>query len=493
MLGGLGSVALLFVLAQVQVGVEVMSEARGGHAPLLSGEAPRGGVAATLRPGAEVRLRLLGDSHLSLQYAPVLNWRYPNELGSSRPLVLHTAAITASSAVNPQTNLGARASVSAGEADYAALPRLLGTTQGALPEVLELLVASAAVNGERVISPRWRLRAELVYTHRRALNQPEPPVPDPGLPPGAVAPLDLGLVRQNVVHLQPTVTHRLTMRDEFMLESGLTWESLGSDIELYRVQPRAGWRRRLSPGQELRLLAGVAYTHETGTRLASGQLNDISPVAEVSHRGVLLRTIGFDLAGTFGLQLEHYVDPVLATAGPRALASAELSALLGQNWRVGVEALFGTGMQGDPLPGEPDETFVALSLPVRHRASPYLILEAGVRYSDRAPHLAADSFDFHQREIWLYFGVTATTFPLGGFRPEFTGTDTPAPTRPPTPTTTTPTTTTPDQPDQPDDHHRDGTADDAATDDDDAPRQSMNWRRLNTGWCTMEGRRSPWP
>jgi hypothetical protein len=67
------------------------------------------------------------------------------------------------------------------------------------------------------------------------------------------------------------------------------------------------------------------------------------------------------------------------------------------------------------MPGTPDETFISAAVPVRHRVTTHLLMEMGVRYSDRGPHLGADDFKFHQRELWVYLAATATTFPIPAF------------------------------------------------------------------------------
>jgi hypothetical protein len=272
------SVGLLLLLAQLEAGAEVLTEARAGHAPVLAGDAPEAVMAAVLSPAGELRARLAGDTlDLRLNYSPQLHWRYPNQLETSRPLVLHDALFSATSAVSPRTRLGARATLSVGEADYSALPRLLGTMQGALPELLELLVVTAGMDGERDLSPTWKLGLGVTFIHRRPLDAGETatpdttPMPDPGGSPDPADPsADFLLARQNSIVVQPMLSHRLTARDELRLTSGLARESHSTGIELYRWEPRLDWRRRLDARHDLRVGGGVAYTHETGSRLATG-------------------------------------------------------------------------------------------------------------------------------------------------------------------------------------------------------------------------------
>jgi hypothetical protein len=277
------------------------------------------------------------------------------------------------------------------------------------------MVISGAVNGEVELDQRWRLGTEVSYTHRRPLNADDT-MPDPSMPPDPGSDTAaIFLSRQNAVEIRPSLAHRLTMVDDLVFETGVGWEKYSSGIELYRVEPRLGWERRLRRERLLSVFGGVAYTRDVGQRSATGQEHYVSPVAEAMLEGNLRRWQQRTLSGSFGLQVEYYVDPVVAAAGPRALATTGLALGLGQNWQSSLDFAFGTSLKGDPLPGDPDETFVSLALPVRHRATPHLMLEAGLRFTDRAPHFGADDFDFHQRELWIYLAATATTFPIPAF------------------------------------------------------------------------------
>jgi hypothetical protein len=459
---GAGVVWLLALLANVEAGATVTTEARGGQAPVTAGGRPRVGVAATIRPAAEVRLRQ-DSSRVSLLYSPWVQWRYPNPLDVNRPLVLHTVSLDGELRPSATSQVGARAGFSAGEADYAVLPQLLGGRPSALPDSVELMVITGALTYLVEMTPRWRLGTELGYTHRRPLNVTTPPPPDPSLPPDPnQEAADFFLSEQNAIQLVPTLAYRLTQVDDLLLETGVAWEKHSSGIELYSFEPRVGWQRRLAPQRMLSLLAGVAYTQDVGERSATGSKHDVSPLAEGRLEGHLWREQQRSLSGAFGVEVEYYVDPVVAAAGPRAVATTGLSLGMGQNWNVGLDAAFGTSLKSDPMPGQPDETFVSVALPVRHRVTPHLMMEMGVRYSNRAPHFAADDFEFRQRELWVYLAATATTFPIPAFvnpsvmsrssirrEPSPEGTGTPGSNVPRSPSATPSTPSTPSAPPTP--------------------------------------------
>jgi hypothetical protein len=117
---------------------------------------------------------------------------------------------------------------------------------------------------------------------------------------------------------------------------------------------------------------------------------------------------------TFGGTAEQYVDPILQVAGPRGSVMARVSLLLSPFWTCGAEAGFATSLSSKPLQFANstailDETLAYASLPVRYRASDELVVEFGGRWLDRAPHLAAPNFAFHQRQLWFYVTLYGTT------------------------------------------------------------------------------------
>ena len=58
-----------------------------------------------------------------------------------------------------------------------------------------------------------------------------------------------------------------------------------------------------------------------------------------------------------------------------------------------------------------DRLGLRIVLPARRRVSPNVALEFGVRYSDRGPTLASPNFHFHQRQLYAFFTIAATTLP----------------------------------------------------------------------------------
>src|SRR5262249_52460427 len=113
--------------------------------------------------------------------------------------------------------------------------------------------------------------------------------------------------------------------------------------------------------------------------------------------------------------VDYYVDPILNTTGPRGTATTELYFAFPGDWVTGISGSFSTSLSlQTPYAAQtggtfPDETAFSVSVPVRHRVSSYLIAEVGGRVANRGPRLTAPVLDFHQRQLWIYVQLTATT------------------------------------------------------------------------------------
>jgi len=102
-------------------------------------------------------------------------------------------------------------------------------------------------------------------------------------------------------------------------------------------------------------------------------------------------------------QLETSVDLL-----HRAASTIQLAAVMPPDWSVRLDASFSTSLSRRPIAGDPDETVFTAALPLRYWESPDVYLELGGRWAERAPHLAAEAFRLHRREIWIYAAVGGT-------------------------------------------------------------------------------------
>jgi hypothetical protein len=406
----LGSGAALLVAAviggELAPGVALRAETAAGQAPVVPQESPRTGWSSTIEPRAE--LNYLGPVMTGgLAYLPRLHLRRPNSQDSQRPLLLHTAEGSLQARGRRELIFRSSAAVSVGEADYATLPALLGTTQAALPPTLEIFTARAALSLEGNVSRRWALGLGLESSHRRPLDSDKTAAsalpPESGATPSSFDALTSLAAR-------PTVSHRASRHDTVSAEAGVRYEELEDQFMLLSAEPRLLWRRQLAPTRTLRLAAGVSHTTTIARARATGPgaVDGTSPLGEGGYQAVFHRSPTSSWQLELSLGFVRHTDPVLGSAGTQARSRAGLRLVAGPGWTAGLEAGFGTSVETQPLPGAPDETFTSVTVPVSYRLSPHLALDGGLRYSDRGPHLRAARFAFHQRELWVFLGATVS-------------------------------------------------------------------------------------
>jgi hypothetical protein len=445
MFGVVLAAGLLLVAGKLDVNGIVIAEVRGGEAPVVAGGPSAPSLIGVVTP--TVDLRFEGHAlQLRLDYSVrVFYLRAEGFPDQGAPLVLHTVGASAKQRLSPRVLVSSLASVSYGAADYTYLPQVLGTTQAALPQVLDILAVTAEAGIQVRLSREWTFLFTLDGSHYgpangSGSNQPSPvPVSgSPGLAPALTPPFP----EQTAVYATPSVIGRVTPRDDITFASAVTYQSISSPqlvtqsgsgpamfvpgtFEVLTVAPLVGWRRRLSPRDRLRLEAGLVYDYV----IASPSVLRPFPVAPTANAAINSfvvnhRYLAVQLGS--GLGVDYFVDPVLGTSGPRGTASFGAHLILPPSWILGIEGSFVTSLSPHPLGALsmvdttgplPDETAFAVALPVRHRASKNLIVEFGGRWADRAPHWAAPNFAFHQRQLWLYVSLTATSRPVPEFRP----------------------------------------------------------------------------
>jgi hypothetical protein len=273
-----------------------------------------------------------------------------------------------------------------------------------------MVLATAGLAVDQELSRTSTLSTEVQLLHRRPLDTaPADPAPDPAA--------RLLLARQSSAQLDLRLQTRLGLRDTLTAETSFAYERHTPGLELGWWQPQLTWRRRLAREHALSLAAGLVLTRSLTTSADVRSPDGLSPVGQLAYDGLLVRSRHHPLRSLLSLQVEHWIDPVLQTAGPRALLSARLILVATPRLTLSLDGRFAASLQRHPLPGSPDETLAAASLPLQYRASERITLETGVRWSDRAPHLRASPFDWHQRELWYYVTLTAAASTVPTPRP----------------------------------------------------------------------------
>ena len=399
---GLPAAALLACFAgQFDINAAVTAEGRAGEAPLTVDGTIRKGVIGIVMPDLQVAY-LSRVTDVRLDYVARIFWRTPNDLHSNKPLILHGVNLVGTSQVTGRLQLTGTANMSVGESDYTALALVL-PNQPALPSVADFFSLTAAAGALESLTRTEKIGLNLSYINRTPLGATAAVMASAGM---LVPPFP----HQNTFGAEPNVRLTLSRIDELTISAPVSYGTYTGGVDIVLAAPQVGWQRRLSRQYTVRLVGGLAYAH---VEPALDTSSPFAPVADVGldmqldhRRGVVTRASG-------DARVDYFVDPVLGTAGPRLLLTLSWSSTLNPNWLVGVDATYSTVFVGKTplfLGTTPvDETMAAVTLPVRYRASDNLFTEFGFRWSDRAPSVEVSAFGFHQRQLWLYVALTATT------------------------------------------------------------------------------------
>jgi hypothetical protein len=414
--------------ASLDLNALVSAEARAGETPVRPGDPSTSVVMGILAPG--VSASLAGpEASLRLGYVVRLVSLGPSSgLPPTAPLdfhvaVLHVLDLQASARPSRTLTLTATGAGSIGEPDYAALAGILGPTPtGTLPAVQKIFAVSGHLGARYLASPRWELalagEAARYHSYGGSVTA--------GSGAGGMVPLFVAppLPDQTVLRALPSAIAHLSRRSDLLLLGELDRVSSsgsvavpGGAFDFVVASTELGWRTRLSRLGDLRVLGGVAHGWRSGSGgvmspsgvSMSGMGPSWSPIGGVEIGSWLPGQDEPRLRGTFATSVDYFVDPFLGAAGPRSTTSLALGLLFQPDTTAALEAIFSTVIRSEPLVGNPDETVVAVQLPIRHRLSDTLFVEGGVRGSDRGPNFSAPSFAFHQRELWVYLRLTATT------------------------------------------------------------------------------------
>lgn len=401
-----GLVALVPLLAagEVEVSVGTAAETRAGVSPLYSGTESTRFVAAFVIPTLAMLHRdATGES--SAQYAPRLFWRNPPGL-QRRPLVLHSWSLA--HRVRPTRRSEWRLSLNGtyGDVDYAALGQLLAT-QTALTQTSRILALAGSAVGAWQADRRTRLELNLQYQYRRSFGA----APTSSTGSGLLSVLP----EQHILDLAPGMARRVARSESVSVSSGVVfyatkYAAAGGDTAYFSTlvwQPSVLWRDSGKSHQGW-ARAGIAVASRLTDSGGAQAWRSISPVGDVGLIWLLHRLRDFEVHSAMSASSTWYYDSVLDAGIPRGLASASVGIRYARRWQADLLARFSTDLTRQPLPGDPDETLLGVSLPVRFQVSPEWSLEAGVRWSERAPHLRAANFGLRNHELYGYASLGFT-------------------------------------------------------------------------------------
>jgi hypothetical protein len=412
-LGGVGPAVIagwICLHAQATPVLDLSTEFGGGHAPVVAGQTPEPGMAAVVQPAIGVVLGESDINRLTVRYAPRISWRRPNLADSTRPLLLHSAALDAKVAPARLWKFAFGSAFSEGEPDYATLTALLGHAQGALPELRRILALEVTTEASYALDLLSLIGLRAEFSHRRTLNEPVPA-------PGEVGPNNPFLARQQSISVGPYLTRRLSRRNLLQALADLSYEQRAPDLEFVVAYSGLGWQGQLTRAQTLSLQLGLAFTDVRGDSLTAtgGQTSRTTPNGLVEYGGWISRGDWYQLRLGAALGVQSVIDPVLNRVGPRAGAAWSATMLFRPRWEAAFESNLSADLTTVDLPGPPrDETMASAGLRLRRILSPFVAVDARFRWSDRGPNLRTDAFAFHQRELWLSLSATVTTAGAGG-------------------------------------------------------------------------------
>lgn len=419
------------------VQVSATSESRVGEAPIVGGANSQAFVAEILIPRLGLELRR-PDLVFQLFYAVRFYWEDPNPdstpdpvTGFVRtpwaPLILHTAGLGLDARASRRLSLTATATGSIGSPDYTTLPQILGTVQGSLPPIVDIAAVDTEVRGRFRATRRLTLNLTGHLSYWHWLDAP----PDLTSTTTGQTPLagPIFMTGQTLVTVTPEAEVVLTARDWLGMGAALGATSYSDGAGIYTATPEITWRTRVSPSTNFRLTGGVTYAEARGTSplgtqpLLGASGSTVAPIGSFELFSSLMRHDQILVQGGLTGGVDFYVDPVFDSAVSRASAGGRLTLISSPLWMATLRGDFGTALRdtpyqtllnGMPVAGAipPDETAFTVSLSGRRWMSENLVAEVGGIWADRAPALVTPDFKFHQRQLWIYVALTATTRPI---------------------------------------------------------------------------------
>jgi hypothetical protein len=417
--------ALFLIQAEVQFEAGARVETRVGQTPTgLAQSAPSipTGQPVTVE---QTQVMVVATPLLSLGWlddvddlrassATRILWR-PVPFFDHRPLFLELLEATHSRRLSKRSNWQLSIRGSYGEQDYSSLQQQL-LNQPALPLATTMLMVDATASASWRGSRRTTLNMRLEAMHRRSFDTQTVA----NVTAGTYSTIPM-LPTQTTVTTGPGLTYALSRRSTVEASAAIAdTDSQGfllptgqpGKLNLLSIQPQVGIRGDLTQRNRLHVAAGFAYA--VVLRGSTSQsLLPVYPLIDVDLESVLQRTRLAVVRSSLGTGTALYVDPVLGGVVSRGVVQASVDAQLGP-WSVGARCAFTTDLAGRlsaSAGGTPDETAVSAEIPVRYRSTRHLIVEFGGRYTERAPHLGTPGFAWHNRELWLFLNLTATSRP----------------------------------------------------------------------------------
>jgi hypothetical protein len=396
-LPGLAALLPLLVAGEVEVSAGASAELRAGVSPYYAGAESARFAAAFVIPTLAVQHRDL-TSESFVQYLPRLFWRDPPGL-ARRPLVLHTWNLAHRARPTRRGEWRLQLDGTYGDVDYSALGQLL-TTQTAITQTRRILVLAGSAGGAWQADRRTRLELDLRYQYRKSYGE---------FAAGSASSSPTLLPEQHSLTLEPRTTTRTSRTEQVSVQSWVvlyvakrsTADGGTAYFSTLVWQPQVQWRAT-GRSHEASARAGVAVAPRLSDSGGTQAWMSLWPVGELGLSWLLHRVRDLEVRSELLASSSWYYDSVLDAGIPRGAASASVGARRVRGWQANLVASFSTNLTRQPLAGNPDETMMAVLLSARFPITPEWSLEAGLRWSERAPHLQAAGFALRNHEFYGY-------------------------------------------------------------------------------------------
>jgi len=409
----------LFIALETRAAGGISSELRVGYAPTTLGATSEATVVSSTNPSLTL-FAFDTVKTVSLSYSPRILFRQPNIQNELGPVIFHQAAFNASQRLSRTAVAGAGATGGVGEVDYTGLQQALNNTGVNVPRTNRIAQAAGHAELKIKIAPSVfsinDLRASLFAPLTGTSSGTTAADASTPAQPGALLPTQTMVDAGSIVTTQVSANSSVGAGARaafYHSNNGLRLLVLSPGVDLVTILGRYLG--------ELRVSMGLSFVRDLSENVPGKRSESRAlPISGVSLLNRLVDTTGIKLSSELGFSTTFFVDPTVGKGRLRGQADARLRATFSRQWSASLEAMFVTSLmkhpllQGDPALSMidpttfryPFETQLMLVLPVRWQPSADFSMEAGARFIERGPHLAAPSFGLRERESWIYLLAT---------------------------------------------------------------------------------------
>jgi len=412
-LGALGG-ALLLGSVDVDQAVFARAEVAAGSAPPAPGEAAEPALSAELRPGAALRLRSERSS-LTLRLEPRFHYRTPNLANLDRPLVLLRTDASYLHALTPRLAHRTNVSATYGEVDYLDLDLSFGDTaptRELRDPVITRFSTDAQTGFAWQATRRYEISVDAVASYQVELEEDQQTPAGSGSPAPAIGQPETLAVGIDVIQ-----EYELDERSVLRLPVSPRYYSVTPGNDQIAVAVDVVYRRLLEPRATLEIGAGAAFVKDVEgecDRLADPECERpeeadplaVLPRASVGYQRVLNDASRRRSVLRLRAALETPFDPILGDLRPLASVEAGHDRELDRDWSLSFVLQAATVTTADPLADGSAESTGAATALANYRIAPWMLFDFGTRLSTRASHLAADSFELTETQVWGFCGLT---------------------------------------------------------------------------------------